>query len=298
MTEPAPTNAIVVGVDGSPPSEVAVEWAATQAVAEGSPLVLLHAAATPAPESAAWLAAHGIDHLQIKVRMKEEARALLRHCDARVRTAHPGLDVHRDVQLADPRDALLDAGAEAAMVVVGTRGLGLVRRLVLGSVASTVVKHATRPTVVVRAEPPDDTTSGVLVGIAGETEDAALVDLAFRVAAPRGLPVTAFHCLWDVVGVDEERTVGPDEPGYEGEWALLDAALAPSIARHPEVEVHRQLSRGFADERLIEASHHAATVVVGHRRKPFLNELIYGSAAPLVVEHARCTVVVVPFTEP
>lgn len=290
----SPNAAIVVGIDGSESSDLALDWAATQAAAEGRRLVLLSAVVSPSAEYAAWLGAQGIDHGQVRVQLKERARAAFRSCAARVHTTYPELDVQHDLRFADPRDALLDV--EAELVVVGTRGLGPVRRLLLGSVASTVVKHSTRPTVVVRPRPataPD----GVVVGIAGDAGDADAIDLAFRVAAARGLPVTALHSIWDVVGPDEARDTTDEAPRYERERALLSDALAPAVQRHPDVEVRRRISRGFADHRLIHASRSADLVVVGHRRKPFLNELVYGSAAPRIVEHASCSVAVVPHQE-
>jgi nucleotide-binding universal stress UspA family protein len=48
----------------------------------------------------------------------------------------------------------------------------------------------------------------------------------------------------------------------------------------------------------VVASRHAALVVVCHRRKPLLNEIVYGSVAPRVVERAHCSVAVVPETSP
>jgi nucleotide-binding universal stress UspA family protein len=286
---------MVVGVDGSEESDLALGWAATQAATEGLALVLLTAVSSPAPESAAWLDAHGIDHRRLRAQLKEEARALLRRCDARVHATYADLEIRHDLRFVDPRDALLDADTD--LLVVGTRGRGTTRRLVLGSVTSTVITHATSPTVVVRPENPSGAGCGVLVGIAGDSGDAAAIDLAFRLAAARGLSVAACHSLWDVVDVDQPRDIGPDELGYDDQRALLTRAVLESTARYPDVAVQCQLTQGLADERLILAARNAALVVVGHRRKPFLNELIYGSTASRVVEHTRCTAVVVPYRE-
>jgi nucleotide-binding universal stress UspA family protein len=289
------TRSIVVGVDGSASSDTALDWAASQAAAEDVPLVLLTAVSTPAPRSAAWLAAHGIDELRLRVQLKEDARALLRRCDRRVHEAHPDLVVEHDVRCEDARDALLDA--DAGLLVVGTRGLGPVSRLLVGSVASTVVKHGTCPTVVVRSAHPSGAGGGVVAGVAGDAGDTAAVELAFRIASARGLTLTAFHSFWDPIGVDEERDIARDEPGYDDQWELVAGAVASAAARHPDVEVRHRLSRGFADERLLRASRGADLLVVGHRRKPFLSELVYGSVAPHLVEHAHCSVAVVPYRE-
>lgn len=297
MTTSDPLLPIVVGIDDSPPSDLALDWAAIQAAAEGRHLVLLTAVSVPGPESGAWLAAHGIDDVQVRVQTRERARSIARRCSARVHERHPGLEVRHELAFADPRDALLEV--EAHLVVLGTRGRGSVRRLLLGSVADTVVKHAARPTVVVRTDRDDAVTrEGVVVGVAGDAGDAGAVDLAFELATARGLPVTAYHCVLDVDlpdDSDEVRDLAPDESGAATARQLLSAAVESASRRHPAVEVRQRVTDGFADQRLIQASITADIVVVGHRRKHFLTELVYGSAAPRVVEHARCTVAVVPY---
>ena len=287
---------VVVGIDGSAAADRALDWAATQAAADGRVLVLVAAATPPATDATGWLALHGIDHSGVRAQLKEGLRAMLRHADARVRETHPDLEIHHEARLADPRDALLDVAADADLLVVGSRGLGKVRRLFLGSVAAAVAKHAGCPTAVVRES--RDGADGVLVGVAGDAGDAAVVDLAFRVAAARELPLTLFHSVWDVVGVDEGRDVAPDVPGYDDQWAVLHAAADSIAERYPDVEVRHRLSRGFADERLLNASRKAEVVVMGHQRQPLLTDLVYGSAAPHVLEGAPCSVVVVPYRVP
>ncbi len=64
--------------------------------------------------------------------------------------------------------------------------------------------------------------------------------------------------------------------------------------RYPDVEVTVQLSRGFADQRLVAASLEHELVVIGHHPVTPLTDLVYGSVAPTVVEHAHGAVAVVP----
>lgn len=296
MTTTAPAGSIVVGVDGSLSATHAVTWAAAQAVAEDRPLVLVHGGPTPAPAGTGWMEAAGVDHHRLATLLKGDARALLEQAAAPVRAAHRDLEIHYVVRLGDARELLLEASAEARLLVVGTRGLGPVRHLLLGSVSSALVKHATCPVVVVRPEPEHaDGPARVLAGVAGEPGDAAVLELAFDLAESRKLPLRVFHCFWDAVKIAEgARDVAPDEPGLDDEWRVLNQAVRPHADAHPAVEVQLQLSRGMVDERLIRASRDAALVVLGHRRKPFLNELVYGSVAPVVVERSACTVVIVP----
>ena len=295
-TTTGPAGSVVVGVDGSPSATHAVTWAAEQAAAEDRPLVLVHAGPTPAPAGTGWMEAAGVDHHRLAALLKDDARALLEQAAAPVRAAHPDLEIHYVVRLGDAREMLLEASAEARLLVVGTRGLGPVRHLLLGSVSSALVKHATCPVVVVRPEPESENGAArVLAGVAGEPGDAAVLDLAFDLAESRKLPLRVFHCFWDAVKVAEgARDVAPGEPGLDDEWLVLDRAVRPHAEAHPSVEVQLQLTRGMVDERLIRASRDAALVVLGHRRKPFLNELVYGSVAPVVVERSACTVAIVP----
>ncbi len=310
MTTTVPAGSVVVGVDGSASASHAVDWAAAQAAAEGRTLVLVHAGPTPAPAGTGWMEATGIDHHRVCLLLKEDGHAVLTEAEAPVRAAHPDLEIHQLVRLGDAREILLEASAEARLLVVGTRGLGPLRHLLLGSVSSALVKHATCPVVVVRpgqladgtgsTDDTDGAAAGpgrgaILAGVAAEPADAAVLELAFEIAESRQLPLRVFHCFWDAVKVAEgARDVAPGEPGLDDEWLALERAVRPHAEAHPGVEVHTQLTRGMVDERLLRASRDASLVVVGHRRKPFLNELVYGSVAPVIVERAACTVAVVP----
>lgn len=297
MTTTVPAGSIVVGVDGSVSASHAVGWAAEQAAVERRPLVLVHAGPTPAPAGTGWMETTGFDHRRLCLLLKEDARAVLDQAEEPVRAEHPDLEIHHVVRLGDAREILLETSAEARLLVVGTRGLGPLRHLLLGSVSSAMVKHAACPVVVVRPgpEPRPEHAPDVLVGVAGEPGDAAVLELAFSLAEARQLPLRVFHCFWDAVKIAEgARDVAPGEPGLDDEWLVLDQAVRPHAEAHPTVEVHTQLTRGMVDERLLRASRTASLVVLGHRRKPLLSELVYGSVAPVVVERAGCSVAVVP----
>lgn len=284
MNTTIPAGAIVIGVDGSAGADLAVEWGAREAFLEQRPLCLVHAAPPLYPGETPY------PH-EILEQLRAEGGALLEHAAERVRVEYDSIEIRTVVRQTDPREALLDAAADASMMVVGTRGLGPIRQLLLGSVSQALTKHAACPVVVLRPAP----AAGVRVGVAGDDGDQAVLDFAFRVAAARGLPVTLVHCFWDVVGVPEGvREIPVDEPGCEDQRAILVDAATASSARFPSVPVHLLLSRGFADLQLIAASRAAELLVVGHRRKPLLRDLIHGSVAPRVAEHAHCSVAVVP----
>ena len=283
MSDPLPVGAVLVGVDGSAAGDLAADWAATEAAHEHLPLVLLHAAPTPLPSST-WLETRGSERREATHQLRDQGRKLLVERCERLRRSHPGLDVRHVVRLEDPRDALLGPAGDARMVVVGTRGLGRVRSLLVGSVSGAVARHAPCPAVVVRDTGAADRPAGVVAGVADgpdEAETHAVLALAFEVAEARSLPLTVLHCSW------ADPDVGPD-------LERVREAVARHGAAHPPVSVRIDTARGYADEHLVRASGDAALVVVGRRHQPFLGQLVYGSVAPVVVEHARCSVAVVP----
>ena len=294
ILEQVPTGSILVGVDGSPCGQLALDWAADQASLEGLPLVLLHATAFPWQLGAAWVNSMGIDQSRLLRELEDESQHLLSDAAARVVGRHAELDVRRVVQLGDPREALLDAARNASAVVVGSRGLGPVRSMLLGSVSLALAKHASAPVVVLRSAPRQPAGPVVLAVRNGEVDRRA-VEFAYRIASSRGLDLVVLHCFWDVVEVSEGACDVPDdEPGLDDQRAILTTAIAGMTEAFPQVPVRLQLTRGFVDKRLIRASESAGLIVLGHHRKPLLNEIYIGSVAPLVVEHAHCSVAVVP----
>ncbi|MFC3501968.1 universal stress protein [Micromonospora krabiensis] len=135
--QPVPTRGpVLVGVDGSEPAELAVGYAADEAVRRGTELLLVHAA--PADGAADSSGLPGT-----------QPEALLDTAVAAARGSHPGLSVTgRTTRGTSPGQALVDASAEAALVVVGTRGRGGFTGLLLGSVSQAVVQHAHCPVLV------------------------------------------------------------------------------------------------------------------------------------------------------
>ncbi|MFA6575313.1 MAG: universal stress protein [Nocardioides sp.] len=289
-----PAGAVVVGIDGSPSSDQALTWAAEEAALEGRALVVAHAAPPPSATGSAWLMSVGVDHHQIIEQLRAESRALLDRVTERVAAAYPGLEIHPAIRLADPREALLELAHDAHLLVVGSRGLGPVRSLLLGSVSLALAKHSPVPVVVTRHLDETRTPGGVLVAVSEDGTDRRALEIAFEVADARGMPLTALHCFWDMNKISQGAVDVPDdEPGLDDERARLRDAVRHLEEQYPDVPVHLQLTRGFVDARLIRASEHADLIVLGHQPKPLINEFVYGSVAPEVVEHAKCSVAIV-----
>lgn len=139
-------HGVVVGVDGSEEATQAVAFAAAEADREGQELTVLYAFYGPDPVIDA-----GLTPTRLAELMVDEERAVLSETAAGLREDYPDLVVHEVLEThKDPVTALVDTAAEARLLVVGSRGRGGIKRLLLGSTAHGVLKHLPCPTVITR----------------------------------------------------------------------------------------------------------------------------------------------------
>lgn len=124
---------VVVGADGSPASRAAIAFAVDEAALRAVPLLALCALAD-APGS---LGGAG--------RMEETVGQDL----ARWEKEYPEVTIVWQVTPGQPRTALLDAASQAQLLVVGARGRGGVKGMLLGSVSQVLLNHASCPVGVV-----------------------------------------------------------------------------------------------------------------------------------------------------
>ncbi len=290
-----PAGTIVVGVDGSKPADQALDWAAEQSALEHRALTLVHALGPMGTSGTAWLDQAGVNQRDILDAMRRDGNELLDHARERALRRHPHLEVREVLRMVDPREALLELSQDAAMVVLGSRGRGPVRSLVLGSVSAGVSRHAACPVVVLRPRKVGVVRRGVLVGADGTPRSRASLEFAYRQASLRRLPLTVLHCFWDAAGVSSaSRLVAAGEEGVEDERLLLAESVSGMTEKFPDVSVRLELARGLADDALVRISQQMDLVVVGYHPARPLAGLVYGSVASTVLEHASCIVAVVP----
>lgn len=146
--KPGHTGPIVVGIDGTQASEAAVAFAFAEASAQGAPLVALHAWA----ESVFETALAGPDAPLDWERQRQIAAETLAERLAGWQEKYPEVRVERDLVHDRPTRALRRCAQTARLVVVGRRGRGGFRDLVLGSTSQHLLHHATSPVAVVRTE--------------------------------------------------------------------------------------------------------------------------------------------------
>lgn len=155
-----PVRRIVVGVDGSPAAEAALDRAVLEAEAWGAELTAV--AGVPVGTGAgllAWLPAP-VDHEQV---LRDVAEGLDVVVDRALKD-HPDLPVRRHVLDGTGAALLTEFSTAVDLVVVGSRGRGGFAGLLLGSTSQAVLHHSVCPVMVVRAPSRDDEWSPLAVG--------------------------------------------------------------------------------------------------------------------------------------
>lgn len=137
---------VVVGVDGSADADHALGYAFAAARRLGTTLVALTCWSDPTIDGP--FPAYGnlpLDLTPLDAATSEE----LGHRLAPWRVRYPEVPVDARVEHARPVRPLLDAGRQARLLVVGTRGRGKITGLLLGSTSQSLIAHAECPVVVV-----------------------------------------------------------------------------------------------------------------------------------------------------
>jgi nucleotide-binding universal stress UspA family protein len=143
---------VVVGVDGTPAGEAAIAFAFEEAAIRGAALYAVHTWTDTLLDAAlagdpAMLDFHPL---------QQSAYEILAERLAGWQEKYPDVRVYREVVRDRPAAALLRYAENAALVVVGTRGRGGFRGLVLGSTSQHLLHHAPCPVAVVRTDPGEE----------------------------------------------------------------------------------------------------------------------------------------------
>jgi nucleotide-binding universal stress UspA family protein len=279
MMTSAAGHGILVGYDGSPGSKQAVRWAAREARSRGAALTVCQAwdlgyPAPPSPAAAFDLARHAGE--QILADGMRYARSVA-----------GGREVRPLLLCGSAAHVLCEQGANADMVVLGSRGHGGLAGMLLGSVSAQVTAHAAGRVVVVRGhwQPAGGYVPGaVVVGADGSEACSAAISFAFEEAALRDAALLAVCAL-------------ADTPGSLGGARQIEEQFELAVAReekaYPEVTALRQIARGAPRAALLAAAQDAQMLVVGARGRGGLRGMRLGSVSHAVLHHATCPVGVV-----
>ncbi|MEU1964592.1 universal stress protein [Micromonospora sediminicola] len=137
---------VVVGVDGSAHSGVAVGFAYEEAARRGAPLVVVHAWLYPTPIGPGDVVPLVYD----PEALAEESRRILAEAVAGWSERYPDVEVRQRSVRGAPARVLVEQSASAQLVVVGAHGRGALAGLLLGSVSHAVLHHAHAPLVIAR----------------------------------------------------------------------------------------------------------------------------------------------------
>ncbi|MFC9235012.1 universal stress protein [Streptomyces decoyicus] len=286
---------LVVGVDGSDASFLALDWAVDEAALHELPLRLVYASRWERYEDVApglSLKRPAGEVLADNIVGAAVARANLRNADVNVSTQVLG---------DDPESVLLRESDHVYAVIVGSRGRGAFTGLLLGSVGLAVAGRARCPVIVVRGDKAGlaGTHERVLLGVGDSAKGSEAVRFAFREAAVRGCTLDAVRA-WRCPA--HETTVHPllagdPERYHEGRAsAVLDEALEETAGEYPTVRVRRATVEGPAHKVLMQRSAAADLLVIGAQRRDSHLGLQLGRVAHTALHHAECPVAVVPLS--
>lgn len=144
---PPTTGPVVVGLDGSEASEPALRFAFEEATTRGTPLVAVRTWNDAGLDGSVHLYPFSVDPAEID---KEERVALDQQL-AGWRDAYPAVTVEPVVARGRPVRTLMEYGEHARLLVVGSRGRGGVKGMLLGSTSQSLIVHAPCPVAVVRS---------------------------------------------------------------------------------------------------------------------------------------------------
>ena len=283
-------SGIVVGVDPSGAGGSALRWALRDAGVRQLPVTALRAWMPSAVfgYGAAGMLMSGGDAQEAETLAAEQLEL------AREAVAGSGaLTTRSEAVLGSPAEVLL-ARTDAELLVVGTRGAGTLSRLVLGSVSSAVLHHATTVVVVVPELPePTGPPERVLVGYDRSASALAAVRFAADLARRHGAALVPVHVreqLW-VEGAAGDLVEDP----VAARQLLQDPSLRAALdtAGLDLDDVHPQVVPGQAADRLTSMVTPRDVLVLGARGQRGFARLLLGSTSTQCAQHAGCPVVVV-----
>ncbi len=277
---------IIVGVDESPYARAALRWAADHGARHDRPVTALlawgyidqHHAEPGAPfdpDYSAAVAAKVLDDLVDRTTADHDA-------------------VRRVVVNDLPGRALLEAGDGADLVVVGARGIGGFRGLLLGSVSRQVLHHATCPVAVIR-DAATRADQPVVVGLDGSEPSRRALRWAFEEARSAGRCLVAVHAWllpYSMLGLYDPAFDPPALAAESDRFLRRELAPVDTSGLIAPVEIVSSCDRPAAA--LLEAAALGSVLVVGSRGRGELASAVFGSVSDQVSHHATCPVVVVP----
>lgn len=256
MTHAHTTPAVIVGIDGSDAAVGAALWAVDEAVRRGAPLRLVSVVKTTHPTPEAYY--QDIHH----------AEAALRAARAAVEATGEPVTIETAVIDGPAAPAMIAESADAALVCVGSTGIGRYARSILGSTATDLAEKAHCPVAVIRPpEGPQDDVNWVVVAATDQADSDAVVEAAMQEAELRRAPVLIL-----------------------GKQGSLDENVWRQ--RHPDLHIYPITDAADVADFLREHDESVALAVVGQAQAGELAEIV-GPHGHHLLHHATASALVV-----
>ncbi len=282
----------VVGIDGSPGSNAALEWAIARVDRIG-PIRPVYAWDYPA---AVWLPApFSATAVPPADQMQTAAEEAAMACEVMLADVlhHPPV-----VKRGEAASILLEEAKDARVLVVGTRGHGPITDALLGSVGRRLADRAEVPLVIVphhEGSPPPSPAERIVVGVDGSDHSQAALTWAIGMAGEND----------EVVAVTTWSTpipIGMDVPRFDVTALRADAQrivdeAADKACAEAGVEptrVIRHITEGDPRWVFKEMEKEAGLLVLGARGHTGLSHLVLGSTTTSLIHSPTCPVAVVP----
>ena len=294
---------ILSALDGSEESDLAARTANELARKLGSELYVVHVGAMPnVYASREPVLVDRAFRDQMKEQVEQEARPKL---DEEVRSLEEaGATIEgAHMKLGRPDTEIVSLAEElgAGLIVLGSRGLGGVRRALMGSVSDSVVRHAHSSVLVVRGlgSGEDRPPGSIVLALDGSEEATFAARAAAKLSAGTGAGVRIISVM-----PTPAEMFGPHFYSEEMKRSLLERAegdarkfldgQAERIESEGGSVAGTYLGTGRADEEILELAEEvdAGMIVTGSRGLGGVRRALLGSVSGSVVRHARCPVLV------
>lgn len=285
-------GSVVVGYDGSSGAKLALRWAVEEAAVRTAPLRLTYI--YQSGDLDGYVARHGriLTH-ELDLVQSSAHRLVVKGAAEVARISKGGVKTTATIEDGNPVESLLRAASTAALIVLGSRHLGVAGSMLLGSTSAAVAARSTCPVVVMRG-PAGDPAEGapVVAGVDPDGGTGEVLDFAFDYAHRHRAPLVPVMC-WHV-DPWAQTTWGPQRPAPARADVALSDALSDRSDRYPNVQLHPTVRRAHPVHGLVDESTAGRLLVIGSHGRHALAGALLGSVSQGVLHHATCPVAVVP----
>ena len=262
------THPVVVGIDGSSAAINAARWAVDEAISRAVSMRLIHV-----------IPADGESRLSDqddRLAAQYAETALHSACTA-IQSGGKPVDLHTAVRRGDVNLSLAEESRRAAMICVGSVGIGRAASRLLGSAAVALAKHAHCPVAIIRADGESSQRKRIVAVVDRHPDSEEVLHHALDEARLRKVSLLALGVRrWKVGAISELE---------------LDRRLGNWLARYPDVAVHKCIT-DTATEYLVTRNEPVQLLVTGSADANKLTRLV-GPHSHALATYPNCSVLLV-----